>query len=55
VGDGGHHFAAAACRQVSENKVNNRSPHVSERIAVEKQERGPPVTLPEEFYGFVEG
>ena len=55
MGNGGHHFAAAACRQVGENKVNDRSPHVSERVTVEEKEGSPPVTLPEEFYGFIEG
>jgi antitoxin component of MazEF toxin-antitoxin module len=55
MGDGGHDFAAAAGGQVGKDEVNNRSPNVSERVAVEEEERGAAMALPQQLYGFGKG
>jgi hypothetical protein len=50
-----HHFAPAGGGEVRKDEVNDGSPHVGERVAVEKEEGGAAMTLPQELYGFVEG
>ena len=55
VGDSRHYLAPASGGQIGEYEVNDGTPDVSERVAVEEQEGSPTVALPEEVYGFVEG
>jgi len=51
----GHHFTPTGCGKFGEDEVNNGSPHVGKRVAVEKEEWGAAMTLPQELYGLVEG
>ncbi len=53
--DRGHYFAATPGGQVSKNQIDDGSANVGERVAVEKQKRGPAMALPQEFYAFGEG
>jgi hypothetical protein len=55
MSDGGHGLAAAAGGEVGKHEVNNRSPNVGEAVAIEEEERGAPMALPQELYGFGEG
>ncbi len=55
MGYGGHHFAAAPGGQVGENEVNDRPANVGKRVAIEEQERGAAMALPQELYGFGKG
>jgi hypothetical protein len=51
VSDGRCDLAAPARRQLSENQGGHLAADISESVAVEKEERSPAVTLPEEFDG----
>ena len=51
----GHHFAPAGGGEFDENEINNGAADVRESVAVEKEKRRAAMTLPQEFYGFVEG
>ena len=55
MGHRGDYLASAGGREFSEDEVNDSSPYVCERVAVEEEERGAAMALPQEFYGFVEG
>jgi hypothetical protein len=55
VSDGGHDFAPAAGDQVGKNEINDRPANVGKRVAVEKEERGAAMALPQKLYGFGEG
>jgi hypothetical protein len=41
--------------EFSKRRRDQLATHVSERVAVEEEERGAPVTVPKELYGSVEG
>ncbi len=55
VGHRGHHFAAAGGGEFGEDRSHELASHVGEGVAVEEKERGAAMTMPQEFYGFVEG
>jgi hypothetical protein len=52
VGDSGHDFTTAYSGQVGEKRRRDLPGDISEGIAIEKQERGAAMTLPQEFYDF---
>jgi hypothetical protein len=55
MGHGGHDLPAATGRKFSEDEINDGSPHVGKGVAIEEEERGAAMTLPQKLYGFVEG
>lgn len=55
VSHGGHDFPAAASGKIGKYEINDSAAHVGKSIAVEEKKRGAAMTLPQEFYGFVEG
>ncbi|PWU12564.1 MAG: hypothetical protein C5B50_21220 [Verrucomicrobia bacterium] len=55
MGDSGHDFAPATGRQLSKDEVNDGSSNVGKGVAIEEQERGAAMALPQELYGFGEG
>jgi len=55
VGYGRHHFTPATRGELGENEVNYCPANVSEGIAVEEKKRSAAMSLPQEFYGFIEG
>ena len=55
MSDSGYHFAATTRHQIGENNINDRAPHIGERVAVEEEKRRAAMALPQELYGFGEG
>ena len=55
MGHRGHHLAPAGGGEFGEDEVNDRPAHVGKGVAVEEEEGGAAMTLPQELYGFVEG
>jgi hypothetical protein len=55
MGDGGHDLAATAGGKIGEDEVNNGASDVGEGVAVEREERGAAMALPQELYCFGEG
>jgi hypothetical protein len=53
MGHSGHDLAPPGSGQVSKNCGGNLTAYVSERIAVEEEEGGTPMTVPQECYRFV--
>jgi len=51
---GRNDLAQSRVRQIGKNCGGNLTPDVGKSIAVEKQKRRAAMTLPQEFYGFVE-
>ena len=55
MGHGRHHFPPAGSWEFSKQRSDELASHVSEGVAVEEQERGAAVAVPQKLYGFVEG
>ena len=51
---GRHNFTTASGREFREDEINNGPSYVGESIAIEKEERGAAMTLPQKFYYFGE-
>jgi hypothetical protein len=51
----GHYGPPAWGGQVGEDEINDSSPNIGEGVAVEEQERGAAMALPQEVYGLGEG
>jgi len=47
-------FTSASGRQVREQGCGKLTPHVSEGVAIEEEERSAAMALPQKLYGFVE-
>jgi hypothetical protein len=49
MGDGRHHFTPTGCRQIGKDQVDHRPSHIGKSVAVEEQERGAAMALPQEL------
>jgi len=55
VSHGGHYFAPPGGWQFGKKGSRYLASYIGECISVEEEERGASMTVPEEFYGLVEG
>jgi hypothetical protein len=55
MGYGGHDFTAATGGQISKKCGHDLPCDIREGVAIEEEERGAAMTVPEEFYEFGEG
>jgi hypothetical protein len=55
MGHRGHHLAPAGSGEFSKQSGDELASYVGEGIAVEEEEGGAAVAVPQEFYGLVEG
>ena len=55
MGNRRHDLTAAGCGQVGEKRRDNLTAYIGEGVAVEEEERGATMAVPQEFYEFGEG
>jgi hypothetical protein len=51
----GHYFPPSDDWEFSKKRSRKLAPHIGEGVAVEEKEGSPAMTMPQEFYRFVEG